>query len=312
MHFEQPPTIETEQPDLYLYRDGGEWVERPWVPEALLDDMASAGVIRGYIVEHVTGIPRWQGWKFRLVRHPASGEIVRVTATPPEGHTPRRDERRARDRFLKMVKETERWFESVDADPGAAPSRSMDIDMAAFLATLLPSPYHGHDRAEAAETVAALCRFAAAQDLEWRPLLAAIYRVSDRTVDTWMSEAHTAGLESLRRNQWRAAAGEKGDSGSLSNRTGPPVERTLTLVFTPTGPPTQTGDAGQPTTDVEITSNWSDGKPGPAIDPLKAVTLADTVAEQLRLTEVFQMQYPDARVRARLARPRECLQSGSG
>ena len=171
--------------------------------------MASSGVIRGYLVEHVTGIPRWQGWKFRLVRHPASGRIVRVTATPPERHTPRRDERRARDRFLKMVKETERWFESVDADPGAAPSRSMDIDMAAFLAMLLPSPYHGHDRAEAAETVAALCRFAAAQDLGWRPLLAAIYRVSDRTVDTWMSEAHTAGLETLRRNQWRAAADEK-------------------------------------------------------------------------------------------------------
>jgi hypothetical protein len=295
--------METELSDLYLYKHRGNWVERPWVPEELLDDMTAAGVVRGYMVEHVTGLPRWGGWTFRLVRHPVSGRIVRFLPTPPAGHTPRRDERRALHRFRKMIEESQRWQEG---EPGDSPGQPARDEGAAFLAMLLPTPNHGHDRAEAAETVKALCRFAEHNDLEWRLLLAATYGVTGRTVDSWMAEAHDKGLERLRRPTRRRPT-RRGSGGPVRREPKPTrshssAEQTLTAVFTPILP-FQSNAAGEQTCDVEIAAHWSDGKAADTFERLRAVTLAETVAEQVRLTKELEQRHPRARVRSTLAKP---------
>jgi hypothetical protein len=98
--------------------------------------------------------------KARVEIHITSRETITRAASQCHRHVqPLRPERRSRDRFVKMVEDTERWYERFYwAKPGNGPGRSPDVDMVAFLAMLLPTPNHGHDRAEAAATVTALCR----------------------------------------------------------------------------------------------------------------------------------------------------------
>ena len=92
---------------------------------------------------------------------------------------------------------------------------------------------------------------AAENGLRWRPLLATIYGVTDRTVDTWVAEANESGIERLTRCR------EHDDSPPEADRhTG----QTITLVFTPSAT-SNTNEASEPTRDVGIIGMWSDGSP---------------------------------------------------
>lgn len=87
-------------------------------------------------------------------------------------------------------------------------------------------------------------------------------------------------------------------------RKGPYSGRTLTLHYRPI-PPRAVNAAGEEVADVEIIGLWSDGKPlDDNIEPLRAVTLIETVTNHLlQLNAEFETKYPGARIRATSAAP---------
>jgi len=86
-------------------------------------------------------------------------------------------------------------------------------------------------------------------------------------------------------------------------REGPHAGRTLTLQYRPLLP-LSINTAGEEVADVGIVGKWSDGKPVEDVEPLRAVTLAETVVTHMsRLNSEFEKRYPGARIKSTFSSP---------